>query len=110
MAAPYYISTQATLFASITAACAAYFWPFFRSVRSGLISANIATYSSIYTLSRLPRLPRQAKQATVDARGACWGDTKSYVKITTDTTVRSTSSRQEHVNQLLSQRERYIVR
>ncbi|KAI3342534.1 hypothetical protein F4824DRAFT_495483 [Ustulina deusta] len=107
-AAPYYISTQATLFASITAACMAYFWPFFRSVRSGLVSANITTFSSPYALSRFPKLQQQANQATADVRGALWGDTENYVKITTDTTVRSTSSQQERANEISFQRERYI--
>ncbi|KAI0468729.1 hypothetical protein F4859DRAFT_490137 [Xylaria cf. heliscus] len=106
-AAPYYISTQATLFASITAACTAYFWPLFRSIRSGLVSANITTFSSSYALSRVPKLQRGNK-VTTDKRGAPWEDTQSYVKITTDTTVNSTSSRQETVDEISFQRERYI--
>ncbi|KAI1123878.1 hypothetical protein F5Y10DRAFT_250904 [Nemania abortiva] len=86
---PYYISTQATLFASISAACVAYFWPFFRSVRSGLVSANITTFSPSYALSKLPK--QGSKQASVDVRGA-FGDNNNYIKITTKTSVHSTTS------------------
>ncbi|KAJ8131500.1 hypothetical protein O1611_g2124 [Lasiodiplodia mahajangana] len=96
---PYYISTQATLFASISAACVAYFWPFFRSVRSGLVSANITTFSPSYALSRLPKLQQGSKQASVDVRGA-FGDNNNYIKITTDTSVHSTTS--------TSQKERFV--
>ncbi|KAJ8121038.1 hypothetical protein ONZ43_g2411 [Nemania bipapillata] len=94
---PYYLSTQATLFASFSAACVAYFWPFFRSVRSGLVSANITTFAPSYALSKLPKI--QSKQASVDVRGA-FGDNSNYIKITTDTSVHSTTSTQ--------QKERYI--
>ncbi|KAI0877811.1 hypothetical protein GGS24DRAFT_446054 [Hypoxylon argillaceum] len=91
MTIPYYLATQATLFASFSAACIAYFWPFFRSVRSGLVSANITTFSPSYALSKLPKV--NSKQASVDVRGA-FGDNSNYIKITTDTSVHSTASTQ----------------
>jgi hypothetical protein len=49
---PYYISMQLVLFVSILAACVVYFWPFLRSLRSGLMSANATTLTSQYPLTR----------------------------------------------------------
>ncbi|KAI1823339.1 hypothetical protein F4861DRAFT_335501 [Xylaria intraflava] len=100
MAVPYYIASQTTQYASITTACVAYFWPFFRSVRSGLVSANITAPEASYSLSRLQKLQKQNQ--------GVFRVSKNYVKITTDTSVRSTVCEQGPVDELSFQRERYI--
>ncbi|KAI1438257.1 hypothetical protein GGR50DRAFT_640703 [Xylaria sp. CBS 124048] len=115
---PYYVSSQASEFASITAACVAYFWPFFRSVRSGFVSANITasrpSEPSSYALSRIPQVQQQAKRTTREMKNAFRESTfrdsqaEGYVKITTDLRVSSMVVDQGPVTELLFQRERYI--
>ncbi|KAH7304255.1 hypothetical protein B0I35DRAFT_445395 [Stachybotrys elegans] len=50
---PYYISMQLVQFCSVTAACAVYFWPFLRSLRSGLMHADASSLATQYPLSTL---------------------------------------------------------
>ncbi|GAW20381.1 hypothetical protein ANO14919_098870 [Xylariales sp. No.14919] len=57
LAFPYYLSTQLVLFASLLAAYIIYFWPFLRSMQSGLMSANAATLTSRYPLTRTSKRP-----------------------------------------------------
>ncbi|RWA05138.1 hypothetical protein EKO27_g9967 [Xylaria grammica] len=86
-AVPFYLATQATLFASISAACIVYFWPFLRSLQSGLVSANNKSFTSQYVLSRLPKpQERISKHAALDVRSVMSSarDTRSYVQITTE--------------------------
>ncbi|GAW20776.1 hypothetical protein ANO14919_102870 [Xylariales sp. No.14919] len=92
-AVPFYLATQATLFASISAACIVYFWPFLRSLQSGLVSANNKSFTSQYVLSRLPKpQERISKHAAPDVRSVMRSarDTRSYVQITTEHHVDST--------------------
>lgn len=55
---PWYICLQLIQFASVTAACVVYFWPFLRSLRSGLMQANnplfVASHSE-FALSNFSR-------------------------------------------------------
>ncbi|OTA93981.1 hypothetical protein M434DRAFT_282681 [Hypoxylon sp. CO27-5] len=85
---PYYLSMQFVQFSSISAACAAYFWPFLRSVRSGLISADNKAFTSEYALSKLRGTPRNGANADlVSGSSSKNRDRSNYIKITTDNTV-----------------------
>ncbi|KAI1778427.1 hypothetical protein F4818DRAFT_301247 [Hypoxylon cercidicola] len=90
---PYYLSMQLVQFASISAACAAYFWPFLRSLRSGLISADNRAFTSAYALSKLRGSARNEMSGElVSGNSSKNRDRSNYIKITTDNTV-ITSSR-----------------
>ncbi|KAI1418305.1 hypothetical protein F5Y13DRAFT_196110 [Hypoxylon sp. FL1857] len=85
---PYYLSMQFVQFSSISAACAAYFWPFLRSLRSGLISADNRAFTSEYALSKLRGTPRNGANADLVSGGSSKNrDRSNYIKITTDNTV-----------------------
>ncbi|KAI2463018.1 hypothetical protein F4781DRAFT_151366 [Annulohypoxylon bovei var. microspora] len=88
---PYYLSMQFVQFASISAACAAYFWPFLRSLRSGLISADNKAFTSEYALSKLRGTARNgANVDMVSGTSSKSRDRSNYIKITTDNTVITT--------------------
>ncbi|KAI1764097.1 hypothetical protein GGR53DRAFT_494968 [Hypoxylon sp. FL1150] len=89
---PYYLSTQFSQFASISAACAAYFWPFLRSLRSGLISADNRVFTSEYALSKLRGTARNDASGELILTGGSSKnrDRSNYIKITTDNTVTTT--------------------
>ncbi|KAI2638709.1 hypothetical protein GGS26DRAFT_602349 [Hypomontagnella submonticulosa] len=97
---PFYLSMQFVQFASISAACAAYFWPFLRSLRSGLISADNRAFTSEYALAKLRGTPRHGPNMDLvsGVSGVSGGsgasgnssknrDRSNYIKITTDNTV-----------------------
>ncbi|KAI0880233.1 uncharacterized protein GGS22DRAFT_175496 [Annulohypoxylon maeteangense] len=85
---PYYLSMQFVQFASISAACAAYFWPFLRSLRSGLISADNKAFTSEYALAKLRGSARNgANMDMVSGTSSKSRDRSNYIKITTDNTV-----------------------
>ncbi|KAI1140089.1 hypothetical protein F5Y05DRAFT_306443 [Hypoxylon sp. FL0543] len=85
---PYYLSMQFVQFSSISAACAAYFWPFLRSLRSGLISADNRAFTSEYALSKLRGTPRNGANGDMVSGGSSKNrDRSNYIKITTDNTV-----------------------
>ncbi|KAI1455335.1 hypothetical protein F4805DRAFT_275624 [Annulohypoxylon moriforme] len=90
---PYYLSMQFVQFVSIASACAAYFWPFLRSLRSGLISADNKAFTSEYALSKLRGTARNgANVDMVSGTSSKSRDRSNYIKITTDNTV-TTSER-----------------
>lgn len=85
---PYYLSMQLSQFASISAACAAYFWPFLRSLRSGLISADNRAFTSQYALSKLRGSARNDPSGELISGGSSKNrDRSNYIQITTDNTV-----------------------
>lgn len=89
---PFYLSMQFVQFASISAACAAYFWPFLRSLRSGLISADNKAFTSEYALAKLRANGREGGGASGDlvsggSSSRNRGGRNNYIKITTDNTV-----------------------
>ncbi|KAI0836629.1 hypothetical protein F5Y06DRAFT_298314 [Hypoxylon sp. FL0890] len=93
---PYYLSMQFVQFSSISAACAAYFWPFLRSLRSGLISADNRAFTSEYALSKLRGTPRNgANGDLVSGSSSKNRDRSNYIKITTDNTVTTSIRSQE---------------
>ncbi|XXH04146.1 polyamine transporter tpo5 [Hypoxylon texense] len=93
---PYYLSMQFVQFASISAACAAYFWPFLRSLRSGLISADNRAFTSQYALSKLRGSARNDTSGELVSGGSSKNrDRSNYIKITTDNTVITTTRGQE---------------
>lgn len=103
---PYYLSMQFVQFASISAACAAYFWPFLRSLRSGLISADNRAFTSQYALSKLRGTPHSgANGDLVTGTSSKSRDRSNYIKITTDNTVTTTTRGQgsTHVEPLGSE-------
>ncbi|KAI1370480.1 hypothetical protein F4677DRAFT_457850 [Hypoxylon crocopeplum] len=92
---PYYLSMQFVQFASISAACAAYFWPFLRSLRSGLISADNKAFTSEYALSKLRGTARSGTNIDLASGGSSRNrDRSNYIKITTDNTVTTTERAQ----------------
>lgn len=96
---PYYLSMQFAQFASISAACAAYFWPFLRSLRSGLISADNRAFTSQYALSKLRGSARNDTSGElVSGDSSKNRDRSNYIKITTDNTV-ITSTRGQNQGQ-----------
>ncbi|QSZ36863.1 hypothetical protein DSL72_006746 [Monilinia vaccinii-corymbosi] len=86
---PYYICTQVVLCTSISAACVAYFWPFFRSLRTGLMSGDNRAFRSEYSLSRLTTRGNQktlpSSLATNSTRNR---DPAHYINITADDAAR----------------------
>ncbi|KAF2270616.1 hypothetical protein CC78DRAFT_137569 [Lojkania enalia] len=52
-ATPYFISTQIVQFLSISTVCVTYFWPFMKSLRSGLMWTDGSTFTTQYVLSNL---------------------------------------------------------
>ncbi|KAI1204115.1 uncharacterized protein F4807DRAFT_375227 [Annulohypoxylon truncatum] len=96
---PYWLSMQFVQFASISAACAAYFWPFLRSLRSGLISADNKAFTSEYALSKLRGSARNgANVDMVSGTSSKSRDRSNYIKITTDNTVTTSERGQEQGN------------
>ncbi|KAI5861115.1 hypothetical protein GGS23DRAFT_598643 [Durotheca rogersii] len=90
---PYYLSAQFVQFASISAACAAYLWPFLRSLRSGLFAADKTGFPSPYALSKLNKGVRKDADVDMSAGNSSRNrDRSNYIKITTDNTV-TTSTR-----------------
>ncbi|KAI2626989.1 hypothetical protein GGS26DRAFT_147777 [Hypomontagnella submonticulosa] len=85
---PYYICLQFVVFASISSACAVYFWPFLRSLQSGFLQANGSSYTSPYILAQLSASARSREQSgggrTIDSQGR---NRKDYIKITTDLSI-----------------------
>ncbi|KAI2635819.1 hypothetical protein GGS26DRAFT_589485 [Hypomontagnella submonticulosa] len=84
---PYYLSMQLALFASIFAACIMYFWPFMRSLESGMMSAHTATFTSQYPLTRYYKSKSdkgQSSRATASSDGRSRRD---YIEIRTDIAV-----------------------
>ncbi|KAI2618102.1 hypothetical protein GGR54DRAFT_184490 [Hypoxylon sp. NC1633] len=93
---PYYLSMQFVQFASISAACAAYFWPFLRSLRSGLISADNRAFTSEYGLSKLRGTARNGTNMDLSTAASVKNrDRSNYIKITTDNTVTTTERSEE---------------
>lgn len=78
---------QLALFASIFAACIMYFWPFMRSLESGMMSAHTATFTSQYPLTRYYKSKSdkgQSSRATASSDGRSRRD---YIEIRTDIAV-----------------------
>ncbi|KAI9644489.1 hypothetical protein NHQ30_006510 [Ciborinia camelliae] len=92
---PYYICTQVVLCTSISAACVAYFWPFFRSLRTGLMSGDNRVFRSEYSLSTLTRGNRKILPSSSATNSTRYRDPASYIKITTDHTVSPGSRSQD---------------
>lgn len=79
---PYYISTQSVQCTSVSTACITYFWPFLRSLQSGLMSADNRAFTPQYTLPAL---------GSGDAKNSCRDfqmprghtrDRREYINIT----------------------------
>ncbi|KAI0381276.1 hypothetical protein F5Y04DRAFT_255159 [Hypomontagnella monticulosa] len=84
---PYYLCMQLTLFSSIFASCIMYFWPFMRSLESGMMSAHTPTLTSQYPLTRYYKSRSdkgQCSRATASSDGR---DRREYIEITTDVAV-----------------------
>jgi len=82
---PYYISVQLAQFTSLFAACAVYFWPLLRSLRSGLIWINDVTFSQQYTLKTLTTPDsRRLESNGVPNDASTNRNRRNYVRITTD--------------------------
>ncbi|KAI1099539.1 hypothetical protein F4804DRAFT_79623 [Jackrogersella minutella] len=106
---PYYLSMQFVQFGSISAACAAYFWPFLRSLRSGLISADTKAFTSEYALSKLRGSARNG--ANIDLASGTSSksrDRSNYIKITTDNTVTMSTRGQGSGNEQPMGTEEYM--
>ncbi|KAI1643974.1 uncharacterized protein F4817DRAFT_231417 [Daldinia loculata] len=107
---PYYLSMQFVQFASISAACAAYFWPFLRSLRSGFISANNRALTSDFALAKLRVTPPSgANTSDLGSGGSSQNrDRSNYIKITTDNTVTTAARPHEQPRQKHFGSERYL--
>ncbi|KAI8965190.1 hypothetical protein F5Y11DRAFT_21140 [Daldinia sp. FL1419] len=107
---PYYLSMQFVQFASISAACAAYFWPFLRSLRSGFISANNRALTSDFALAKLRATPPSgANTSDLGSGGSSQNrDRSKYIKITTDNTVTTATRTHAQANQKHFGSERYM--
>lgn len=83
---PWYLSTQFVQSTSITASCVAYYWPFLRSLRTGLMAGDNRTFRSEYNLSKLTRSNQSTIPDSVlaDRREM---NSSNYIEITTDNTV-----------------------
>ncbi|KAI1394387.1 uncharacterized protein F4822DRAFT_424866 [Hypoxylon trugodes] len=106
---PYYLSMQFVQFASISAACAAYFWPFLRSLRSGLISADNRAFTSDYALSKLRGAARNNPNMDLSSGDESKNrDRSNFIKITTDNTVTTSLRGQGSGKDELLGTERYM--
>lgn len=80
LAFPYYISVQLVLFTSMVAACVIYFWPFLRSLQSGLMSANTSTLTSHNPLTRASK--GTPKSTLLNSGGSSPPQKRGYIEIT----------------------------
>ncbi len=103
---PYYICTQAVQFTSISAACVAYFWPFLRSLRTGLMSSNNKTFISRYTLGGL-NLPDVSDQGGVMGQRRSHRD---YTRVTMDNAIVSNAIRAHISRETIPGEEVYMTR
>ncbi|KAF2269051.1 hypothetical protein CC78DRAFT_529655 [Lojkania enalia] len=65
---PYYIAVQAAQSGSVSTACITYFWPFMRSLRSGLFWQTKSTFTTKNTLATLSRGPTESSWIKTDER------------------------------------------
>ncbi|KAL7622855.1 hypothetical protein AAE478_006534 [Parahypoxylon ruwenzoriense] len=106
---PYYLCMQLVQFASISAACAAYFWPFLRSLRSGLLAADNKAFTSEYALSKLRGTARNGTNMDLATGNSSRNrDRSNYIKITTDNTVTTTVRPQDSVHDVPLGSEGYM--
>ncbi|KAI0909412.1 hypothetical protein F4823DRAFT_562965 [Ustulina deusta] len=80
LAFPYYISMQLVLFTSLLAAYIIYFWPFMRSLQSGLMSANASMLTSQYPLTRTAK--GTTNSTTTKSATSSHTNRRGYIEIT----------------------------
>ncbi|KAF2962728.1 hypothetical protein GQX73_g10845 [Xylaria multiplex] len=82
---PYYLIQQLVQFTGFSATCIVYFWPFLRSIQSGLMTANASTtFTTQFPLTKLSQPNREKGRSAESVNISYNQDLRQYVEITTD--------------------------
>ncbi|KAK5625193.1 hypothetical protein RRF57_000909 [Xylaria bambusicola] len=84
---PFYLSMQLVQFTSISTACIIYFWPFLRSLQTGLIFHNKDGLTLQYSLTKMRKLSSKDSGNSALAPNQATRDRNDYVEITTEISV-----------------------